>query len=94
MKSVIDIQIKADMTAEELTVRDRIVFAKEQVVQTLKKVFPYILVGVGIGAVIHNWIPAEWIAGAFGKGNPFGVILVTLIGIPMYGDIFGTIPIA
>ncbi len=85
---------RADMTAEELTVRDRIVFAKEQVVQTLKKVFPYILVGVGIGAVIHNWIPAEWIAGAFGKGNPFGVILVTLIGIPMYGDIFGTIPIA
>ena len=83
-----------DLDAPVLTAMDRAVFAKDQVVQTFRKVFPYILVGVGIGAVIHNWIPASWIEGAFGKGNPFGVILVTLIGVPMYGDIFGTIPIA
>ena len=83
-----------DLASPTLTVRDRMIYAKDQVVGTFKKVFPYILVGVGIGAVIHNWIPAEWIEGAFGKGNPFGVILVTLIGVPMYADIFGTIPIA
>ena len=83
-----------DLASPELTIKDRAVFARDQVVQTFKKVFLYILVGVGIGAVIHNWIPAAWIEGAFGKGNPFGVILVTLIGVPMYGDIFGTIPIA
>lgn len=83
-----------DLASPELTAKDRAVFARDQVVQTFKKVFLYILVGVGIGAVIHNWIPAAWIEGAFGKGNPFGVILVTLIGVPMYGDIFGTIPIA
>ena len=77
-----------------LTVKDRIDFSKEQVVQTFRKVFPYILVGVGIGAIIHNWIPADWIESAFGNGNPFSVLLVTLIGVPMYGDIFGTIPIA
>ena len=83
-----------DLDAPALTITDRMTFARDQVVQTFKKVFPYILIGVGIGAVIHNWIPADWIEGAFGKGNPFGVILVTLIGVPMYGDIFGTIPIA
>ena len=83
-----------DLDAPVLTAMDRAVFAKDQVVQTFRKVFLYILVGVGIGAVIHNWIPASWIEGAFGKGNPFVVILVTLIGVPMYGDICGTIPIA
>lgn len=84
----------ADLSAPTLTAKDRMAYAREQVVQTFRKVFPYILVGVGIGAIIHNWIPADWIEGAFGKGNPFGVLLVTLIGVPMYGDIFGTIPIA
>ena len=61
---------------------------------TFKKVFPYILIGVGIGAIIHNWIPEEWVASVLGSNNPFGVILATLIGVPMYADIFGTIPIA
>jgi len=61
---------------------------------TFKKVFPYILIGVGIGAAIHNWIPEEWVATVLGSNNPFGVILATLIGVPMYADIFGTIPIA
>ncbi|MCH3958777.1 MAG: permease [Selenomonas sp.] len=84
----------ADLSSPALTSKDRMVYARDQVVQTFRKVFPYILVGVGIGAIIHNWIPADWIEGAFGKGNPFGVLLVTLIGVPMYGDIFGTIPIA
>lgn len=63
-------------------------------VETFKKVFPYILLGVGIGAVIHNWIPESWVIAILGSNNPFGVILATIIGIPMYADIFGTIPIA
>ena len=76
------------------TQKDRLIFAKDQVVSTFKKVFPYILVGVGIGAVIHNWIPESWIEMVLGSNNPFGVVLATLLGIPMYADIFGTIPVA
>lgn len=83
-----------DIEAPELTGRDRIVYAKDQVISTLQKVFPYILIGVGIGAVIHNWIPESWIQMVLGSNNPFGVILATLIGVPMYADIFGTIPVA
>ncbi len=83
-----------DIDAPDLTRRDRLVYAKEQMLATFKKVFPYILVGVGIGAVIHNWIPESWIAAVLGTNNPFGVVLATLIGVPMYADIFGTIPIA
>jgi len=83
-----------DIESPDLTKKDRLIYAREQMFSTFKKVFPYILVGVGIGAVIHNWIPEEWIATALGKNNPFGVILATLIGVPMYADIFGTIPIA
>ena len=83
-----------DITSPTLTRKDRIQFAKDQVIDTFKKVFPYILVGVGIGAIIHNWIPEHWIESILGSHNPFGVILATLVGIPMYADIFGTIPIA
>jgi len=83
-----------DIESPELTKKDRMLYAKEQMLSTFKKVFPYILVGVGIGAVIHNWIPEEWIASILGKSNPFGVIIATLVGVPMYADIFGTIPIA
>ncbi len=83
-----------DIDSPELTRKDRIQFAKEQVVETFKKVFPYILVGVGIGAVIHNWIPEHWIEQILGSRNPFGVIFATLAGVPMYADIFGTIPVA
>lgn len=83
-----------DLEADELTVKDRMIYAKEQVVSTFKKVFPYILVGVGIGAVIHNWIPEEWIEMVLGSNNPFGVVLATALGVPMYADIFGTIPVA
>lgn len=83
-----------DIESPDLTKKDRVIYAKEQMLTTFKKVFPYILVGVGIGAVIHNWIPEHWIEAALGSNNPFGVILATLVGIPMYADIFGTIPIA
>lgn len=83
-----------DIESPVLTVRERLTYAKEQMLGTFKKVFPYILVGVGIGAVIHNWIPEDLIAAILGSNNPFGVILATIVGIPMYADIFGTIPIA
>lgn len=83
-----------DIASPTLTQKERLVYAKDQVVETFKKVFPYILIGVGIGAVIHNWIPESWVVAVLGSHNPFGVILATIIGIPMYADIFGTIPIA
>ncbi|MCI7794997.1 MAG: permease [Lachnospiraceae bacterium] len=78
----------------DLTVKDRLFYAKTQVSETFKKVFPYIVVGVGIGAVIHNWIPEAWIHTVLGNRNPFGVVLAVLVGVPMYADIFGTIPVA
>nr|WP_300187680.1 permease [uncultured Agathobaculum sp.] len=83
-----------DIESPTLTKVERLKYAKEQVASTFKKVFPYILVGVGIGAVIHNWIPESWIEAVLGSNNPFGVILATLVGVPMYADIFGTIPVA
>ena len=78
----------------KLHFKDRMKYAWEQVVETAKKVFPYVLVGVGIGAIIHNWIPQEFIVKLLGSNNPFGVVLATIAGVPMYADIFGTIPIA
>ena len=83
-----------NVESASLTQSDRLVYAKDQVVSTFKKVFPYIIVGVGIGAVIHNWIPETMVETVLGGNNPFGVVLATLIGVPMYADIFGTIPIA
>ena len=83
-----------DVLQEELTKKDRLKYAWEQVVSTAKKVAPYVLIGVGIGAVIHNWIPEEIIVKILGTGNPFGVIIATIAGVPMYADIFGCIPIA
>ena len=83
-----------DIDSPELSQKDRLLYAKEQVVSTFKKVFPYILVGVAIGAGIHNWIPESWIETVLGRNNSFGVVLATLVGIPMYADIFGTIPVA
>ena len=83
-----------DIESPSLTRRERLQYAKEQVESTFRKVFPYILIGVGVGAVIHNWIPESWIEAILGSGNPFGVVLATLVGIPMYADIFGTIPVA
>ena len=83
-----------DIESPSLTRRERLQYAKEQVESTFRKVFPCILIGVGVGAVIHNWIPESWIEAILGSGNPFGVVLATLVGIPMYADIFGTIPVA
>ena len=83
-----------DIDMDDPMQKERISFAKQQVIDTFKKVFPYILIGVGIGAVIHNWIPKSWVEKILGNNNPFGVILATLVGIPMYADIFGTIPVA
>lgn len=83
-----------NIESPDLTQKERLQYAKDQVFSTFKKVFPYILLGVGIGAVIHNWIPTEWVESLLGGNNPFGVILATAVGIPMYADIFGTIPVA
>ena len=83
-----------DVHQDELTVKDRLHYAWEQVVSTAKKVAPYVLVGVGIGAFIHNWIPEDFIVKLLGTGNPLGVVIATAAGVPMYADIFGTIPIA
>ena len=83
-----------DIDSPTLTQKERLIYAKDQVISTFKKVFPYILLGVGIGALIHNWIPESWIAAILGSNNPFGVVLATVIGVPMYADIFGTIPVA
>lgn len=83
-----------NIESPDLTVRDRLVYARDQVESTFKKVFPYILVGVGIGAIIHNWIPENWVQTVLGSRNPFGVVLATIVGVPMYADIFGTIPVA
>lgn len=82
------------LDAPEMTIKDRLRYALEQVKSTYKKVLPYILIGVGIGAVIHNWVPQTFIEGLLGQRNPLGVLLATLVGAPMYGDIFGTIPVA
>lgn len=79
---------------ERLTRRDRLVFARDQLMNTIKKVAPYIFIGVGIGAVIHNIIPQTWVENLLGGDNPFAVVLATLVGVPMYADIFGTIPVA
>lgn len=83
-----------DIPQEELHFKDRIKYAWEQVVATVKKVALYVLIGVGIGAIIHNWIPEDFIIKVLGDNNPFGVVFATIAGVPMYADIFGTIPIA
>ena len=83
-----------DLPLDKLTQKDRLKYALEQVTTTARKVFPYIIIGVGIGAFIHNWIPEEWVVSSLGSGNPFGVIIATVCGVPMYADIFGCIPIA
>lgn len=83
-----------DIEQEKLKISQRISYSFEQVKSTVKKVIIYILIGVGIGAVIHNWIPQDFIVQILGDNNPFGVILAAIAGVPMYADIFGTIPIA
>jgi uncharacterized membrane protein YraQ (UPF0718 family) len=83
-----------DLESPELTKRDRLSYAWEQLQSVVKKVFWYVLIGVGIGALIHNWIPESVIQSVLGGKNPFSVLIATVVGVPMYADIFGTIPIA
>lgn len=83
-----------DLQSPDLTKKDRLKYSWEQMLATFKKVFPYILIGVAVGAVIHNWIPESWVEKLLGSENPLGVVLATLVGVPMYADIFGTIPVA
>ena len=83
-----------EMPEESLTTRDRLEFAKDQVLEIVNKVWLYILIGVGIGAAIHNWIPEAWIVAVLGQDKWYSVLVATLVGIPMYADIFGTLPIA
>ena len=83
-----------EVEGQQLTRRDRVRFARTQLAGTIKKVAPYIFIGVGIGALIHNVVPQEWVEGILGSNNPFAVILATMVGVPMYADIFGTIPVA
>ncbi len=83
-----------DIDSPTLSQKERLQYAKDQMLSTFKKVFPYILVGVGIGAIIHNWIPQSWVEMILGTENPLGVVLAVLVGVPMYADIFGTIPVA
>ena len=83
-----------DIDSPSLSQKERLIYAKDQVLETLRKVFPYIVIGVGIGAVIHNWIPQRFVEGILGRKNPFGVMLATIVGTPLYADTFGTISIA
>ncbi|GAB3470495.1 permease [Azotobacter salinestris] len=83
-----------DLPQEQLTLRDRLTYAREQVAEIIRRVWLYILIGVGIGAAIHNWIPEELITAVIGRDNWWAVPLATLVGVPMYADIFGTLPIA
>jgi uncharacterized membrane protein YraQ (UPF0718 family) len=83
-----------DIEQYELTVRDRLDYAKEQVFNIVKRVWLYILIGVGIGAVIHNWIPENVISAVLGQDKWYSVLVVSLVGVPMYADIFGTLPVA
>jgi len=79
---------------EDMTTQDRIDFAKDQVLDIIKKVWLYILIGVGVGAAIHNWIPESIISAVLGQDKWYSVLLATFVGVPMYADIFGTLPIA
>ena len=83
-----------DIASPKLTIKDRLIYSRDQMLSNLKKLYPYVLAGVAIGALIHNWIPEEWVETILGSHNPFGVVLATIVGIPMYADIFSTIPIA
>lgn len=83
-----------DIEQEELTLKDRISYGKEQVLEIIKKVWLYVLIGVGIGAAIHNWIPESVISKILGQDKWYSVLIATLVGVPMYADIFGTLPIA
>lgn len=83
-----------DTDQDELTRKERISYATNQVLEIVKKVWIYLLIGVGIGAAIHNWIPESVISALLGQDKWYSVLLATFVGVPMYADIFGTLPIA
>lgn len=83
-----------DVENIEMSRQERISFSNEQVKDIIKRVWLYVLIGVAIGAGIHNWIPQSMVQKVVGSNNPFAVLLATVLGIPMYADIFGTLPIA
>ena len=85
---------QAELPEMTFTMKERVKSAFDKMLEMLKKLFPYILAGVALGAFIHNWIPERWITSALGSKNPFGVLIAVLCGVPMYADIFGCIPIA
>ena len=85
---------RIDLEEDELTVKDRLIYSWDQVVSVTSTVLPYLLLGVAIGSFIHNWVPETFIMKILGENNPFGVVLAAIVGIPMYSDVFGTIPIA
>ena len=85
---------RVDINSPELSITDRLNYAKDQVLATIKKVAPYIFIGVGVGAVIHNFIPQSFVEAVLGGDKWYSVPLATLVGVPMYADIFGTIPVA
>lgn len=85
---------RIDLDSPELSLSDRLEYAKDQVIATVKKVAPYIFIGVGIGALIHNFIPQSFVETVLGGDKWYSVPLATLVGVPMYADIFGTIPVA
>lgn len=87
-------QENVDVEVEALTAKERRSYSIDQVKDIIKKVWLYVLIGVGIGALIHNWIPASWVQNVIGNNNPFAVLIATAVGIPIYADIFGTLPIA
>ena len=86
--------IDADIEFLNFSRAKRVKYAKSEVVTTFKVVFPYILAGVGIGALIHNYVPKSIIQGILGSNNAFSVVIAAVVGIPVYADIFGTVPIA
>jgi uncharacterized membrane protein YraQ (UPF0718 family) len=94
VEQFIKLSASVDLESPELTKKDRLIYANEQMLATVKKVWLYVFIGVGIGALIHNWIPTEIIQNILGVNNPFSVLIATAVGVPMYADIFGTIPIA
>ncbi len=94
VESFIKNALQSSVDAPVPSLKERLAYAGRQLKSTVKKVFWYLIIGVAIGAIIHNWIPTEWIQYILGKDNPFSVLIATIVGIPMYADIFGTIPIA
>lgn len=85
---------RVDADSPKLNIKERLIFSRDRMLSNLKKLFPYVIAGVAVGALIHNWIPKEWVETILGSHNPLGVMLATVVGVPMYADIFSSIPIA